>query len=88
MLPQRLEVPTLDENIKYKIPEGTQPGTIFRIRGKGIQKLQSKDKGDLYITVDVEVPKRLTAKQKELLKAFDDNLRGVEGGEKKKGLFR
>ena len=83
-----VEVPTLDENIKYKSPEGTQPGTIFRIRGKGIQKLQSKDKGDLYITVDVEVPKRLTAKQKELLKAFDDNLRGVEGGEKKKGLFR
>lgn len=82
-----LTVPTLEENIKYKIPEGTQPGTIFRIRGKGIKKLSGSDKGDMFITVGVDVPRKLTSKQKELLRAFDEGLNGSEPTEKKKGLF-
>ena len=86
-LGDEVEVPTLEENIKYKIPEGTQPGTIFRIKQKGIKKLHGLDKGDLYVTVGVEVPRKLTAKQKELLREFDESVRGVQPHEKKKGLF-
>ncbi len=84
-----ITVPTLEENIKYKIPEGTQPGTVFRIRGKGIKRLGASDKGDMYVTVGVDVPRKLTNKQKELLRAFEESLTGKEkdGNEKKKGIF-
>ena len=66
-----VEVPTLSGPVKYKIPEGTQPGTEFRMKGSGIQQLRSTAKGDLIIRVKVEIPKRLTNKQKELLREFD-----------------
>ena len=66
-----VEVPTLSGPIKYKIPEGTQPGTEFRIKGAGIQQLRSSSKGDLIMKVKVEIPKRLNNKQKELLREFD-----------------
>jgi len=66
-----VEVPTLSGPIKYKIPEGTQPGTEFRIKGAGIQQLRSSGKGDLIMKVKVEIPKRLNNKQKELLQEFD-----------------
>ena len=66
-----VEVPTLSGPIKYKIPEGTQPGTEFRIKGAGIQQLRSSGKGDLIMKVKVEIPKRLNNKQKELLREFD-----------------
>ena len=84
-----ITVPTLEENIKYKIPEGTQPGTVFRIRGKGIKRLGGSDKGDMYVTVGVDVPRKLTSKQKELLRAFEESLTGKEkdSGDKKKGIF-
>ncbi len=65
-----VEVPTLDGKVKYEIPEGTQPGTIFRFKGKGIPYLKRSGRGDQYITVNVEVPKHLSAKQKELLREF------------------
>mgnify|MGYP003288173925 FL=1 len=82
-----ITVPTLEDNIKYKIPEGTQPGTVFRIRGKGIKRLGGNDRGDMYITVGVEIPRRLSSKQKELLRAFDDSVTGNEPQEKKRGIF-
>lgn len=84
-----VEVPTLGSSVKYKIPEGTQPNTRFRLKNQGIQKLRSNDRGDLYVTVNIEVPKRLSSKQKELLRQFDDELRGIDSGgqEKKKGFF-
>lgn len=82
-----ITVPTLEDNIKYKIPEGTQPGTVFRIRGKGIKRLGGNDCGDMYITVGVEIPRRLSSKQKELLRAFDDSVTGNEPQEKKRGIF-
>lgn len=82
-----ITVPTLEDNIKYKIPEGTQPGTVFRIRGKGIKRLGGNDRGDMYITVGVEIPRRLSSKQKELLRAFDDSVNGNEPQEKKRGIF-
>ena len=59
--------------MEYDIPEGTQSGTRFRLRGKGIPYIRSKNRGDQYVTVNVEVPKNLTAKQKEILKEFDED---------------
>ncbi|NLD52873.1 MAG: molecular chaperone DnaJ [Clostridiales bacterium] len=66
-----IEVPTLDGNVKHRIPEGTQSDTQFRLKGKGIPRLHSTQKGDLVLTVRVEVPKRMSEKQKELLRQFD-----------------
>jgi molecular chaperone DnaJ len=54
------EVPTLDGKIRYSIPEGTQTGSIFRIRGKGIPHLRGSGRGDHYVKVNIEVPKSLT----------------------------
>lgn len=69
-----IKVPTLTGIVEYEIPEGTQTGSRFRLRGKGIQKLNSKDCGDLFVTVNIEVPKNLSEKQKGLLREFDGNV--------------
>lgn len=66
----KVEVPTIDGNVKYEIPEGTQPGTVFRFKGKGIPYLKRSGRGDQYIMVNIEVPKHLSPKQKELLREF------------------
>jgi len=65
-----LEVPTLDGKVKYSMPEGTQTGTVFRLKGKGIQNLRSPGRGDQYITVRVVVPTGLSSEQKDLLYKF------------------
>ena len=67
-----LIVPTLDGKVEYDIPEGTQSGTRFRLRGKGIPYLRGKGRGDQYVTVNVEVPKNLSDKQKDTLKEMFD----------------
>ena len=86
-------VPTLEEKVSYKVPAGTQPGTVFRLRGKGIANLRTGVRGDQYVTVKVEIPKTLNAEQRELLLKFDEslgnksNLKGqklFEKGRKKK----
>ena len=61
-----VKVPTLTGEVKYNIPAGTQSGTTFRLRDQGIQKLQQTGKGDLYVNVTVEIPKRLTDEQRSL----------------------
>ncbi|HUE64578.1 MAG TPA: molecular chaperone DnaJ [Rhizomicrobium sp.] len=67
-----IEVPTLDGGrTKISIPEGTQPGRQFRVRGKGMPVLRSAQKGDLYIEVAVETPVKLSRRQKELLREFE-----------------
>lgn len=81
-----LIVPTIDGNVKYTISEGTQTGTIFRLKGKGVKKLQRSDRGDQYVKVTVEVPKNLDKKQKELLRAFEASL-DEKNYEKKKNFF-
>lgn len=81
-----LIVPTIDGKVKYTIPEGTQPGTVFRLRGKGVTKLQGRGTGDQYVEVTVEVPKGLSKSQKEALKAFEDTLNEKQY-EKRKGFF-
>ncbi len=73
-----VDIPTLHGSVKYKIPEGTQNDTEFRIKGQGIQMLRNSGKGDLIVRVRVEIPKRLTEKQKELLRQFDDTVSGHE----------
>jgi molecular chaperone DnaJ len=79
-------VPTLDGKVKYKIPEGTQTGTIFRLKGKGIPNLRGAGRGDHYVKVVVEVPKRLNDKQKELLRQFADQM-GEDVHEQRKSFF-
>lgn len=65
-------VPTLYGKVSYQIHEGTQPNDIFKLKGKGIQHLGSKTKGDQYVKVVIEVPKNLSSKQKDLIKEFDN----------------
>lgn len=66
----QLDVPTLDGMVKMKIPEGTQSGKIFRLKGKGIPHLHSADRGDQHVRVVVETPQNLSHKQRELLTKF------------------
>ncbi len=80
-----LQVPTLEGEVKYKMPAGTQTGTVFRLREKGIKYLRQDRKGDLFVKVNVEIPRKLTERQKELIA----ELEGFEKPEKRsKGLFR
>ncbi len=85
-LGDELTVPTIDGKVKYKIPEGTQPSTTFRLKGKGVKSLNSSARGDQYVTVTVEVPKNLSKKQKEVLKELDQNLADASY-EKRKSFF-
>lgn len=74
VLGDTIEVPTIDGNVKLSVAEGTQSGTKQRLKGKGIKRLQREGRGDQYVTLKVEVPKSLTKKQEELLRAFEDSL--------------
>lgn len=65
-----LTIDTIDGPVKYNLPEGTQTGTTFRLRGKGIPNLNGRGRGDQYVTVTVRTPTGLTQKQKDALKAF------------------
>lgn len=68
-----LQVPTIDGNEMLHIPEGTQTGTTFTLKNKGVQVVNSKTRGNMYITVVVEVPKGLNGKQKDLLRQFNES---------------
>ena len=81
-----IEVPTLDGKVRYQIPEGTQTGTTFRLRGKGCCVVgYSKTRGDQFVTVVVETPTRLTREQKDLLRQFDATL--TDGAQPKRKSF-
>ena len=81
-----VDVPTLGKPVKYKFPEGTQPGRVFVIRGEGVPHLRGGGKGDLYVTAVVEIPTKVTEKQKSLLREFDESASGNQY-EKKKNFF-
>ena len=66
-----LQVDTIDGPVKLTIPEGTQSGTVFRLRGKGIPYLRGSGRGDQYVQITVEVPRNLSQKQKDVLREFD-----------------
>ena len=66
-----VEVPTLDGKVRYTIGEGTQTGTTFRLKGKGIPYVNGRSRGDQYVTVVVETPTHLTKEQKDQLRQFE-----------------
>lgn len=70
-LGDELIVPTVDGNVKHVISEGTQPGTILRLKGKGVPYINGRGRGDQYVKVIVEVPKNLNKKQRDKLKEFE-----------------
>ena len=83
-----LTVPTLKESVKYQVPAGTQTGSTFRLRDQGIQRLNANGKGDLLVTVNIEVPKRLTDEQKKLLEQYAETLgETAQTRSSKKGAF-
>ena len=69
-----ITIPTVDGKVTYTVPEGTQPGTVFRLRGKGIQKVHSTSHGDHYVRVIVEVPRNLSKDQKNILREYEKSL--------------
>ncbi len=73
-----VDVPTLNGTVKYRIPEGTQNDTEFRLKGQGIQQLNMPGKGDLLVRVRVEIPRKLSDKQKDLLRQFEESTTGKE----------
>ncbi|MGB7298635.1 MAG: molecular chaperone DnaJ [Burkholderiaceae bacterium] len=80
-----VNVPTLDGNAEIELPEGTQTGKTFRLKGKGIKGLRGSYPGDLYAHVLVETPVRLNDRQKELLKELDESLSDLKHSPQSKG---
>lgn len=66
-------VPTLDGKVSYTVHEGTQPGDVFKLKGKGVPRVNGRGTGDQFVKVTIEVPKNLSKKQKEILKEFEEN---------------
>ena len=87
VLGAELEIPTIDGKVKYDIPEGTQTGTTFRLKGKGIPALNGRGRGDQYVTVYIETPRNLNREQKEALKKFAEAV-GENNYEERKSFFR
>jgi molecular chaperone DnaJ len=85
-LGDEIEVPTLDGRVKLKIPSGTQTGTFFRLRGKGVPRLRGGGQGDQHVKVVVVTPTRLSEKQKELIRQFASE-GGEETHEQQEGFF-
>lgn len=81
-----LEVPTLDGNVKYNMPSGTQPGDVFKLKGKGIQRLNSVGKGDQFVRIIVDIPKNISSEQKNLLMQFDKTYKAPKNSGKE-GFF-
>ncbi|MCI9605372.1 MAG: molecular chaperone DnaJ [Oscillospiraceae bacterium] len=82
----KLTIPTIDGNVEYTMPRGTQPGTTFSLRGKGFPSVNGRGRGDQFVTVRVEVPTSLTREQEEALNAFAEAM-GEEEAEGGKGFF-
>jgi molecular chaperone DnaJ len=82
-----VEVPTVDGKVQYTVPEGTQSGTTFRLRGQGIQYVNGRGRGDMYVKCEVEIPKKLTRAQRDALDKFEATLK-EDNYEKRKGFFK
>ena len=83
-----IKIPTLEDPVPYTIPEGTQPGTTFTLRGKGIPYVNNNNRrGDLIFRVNVEIPRGLNEKQKEAMRTFADSC-GESNYAKKSGFFK
>lgn len=82
-----LKVPTVDGDVKYTIPSGTQPGTVFRLRGKGVPVVNGRGRGDQYVNIIVDVPKSLNEKQELALRMFMEASGEIEEGDNKKSFM-
>lgn len=80
----KITVPTIDGTETIDIPEGTQTGTTFTLKGKGVKIVNTQKRGNMYVTAVIETPKGLDRKQKELLKQFSDSLKGSNHSKKEK----
>lgn len=97
VLGDSIQVLTLDGKVKYDLPAGTQPGTVFKLKGRGIQVLNSRSKGDQLVRINVDVPKNLSAHQRDLIREFQKEFGGSaveaktygedENDDKKGGFF-
>ena len=87
VLGDNITVPSIDGKVEYTVPEGTQSGTTFRLRGKGIQYLNGRGRGDMYVKCEVEIPKKLNKVQRDALKKFEGTLK-EDNYEKRKGFFK
>lgn len=90
VLGDNLRINTLDGDVKFDLPAGTQSGTVFSLKGKGIQILNGRGRGDQLVRIVVDVPKNLTQRQKELLIEYEKELgvkRGAPVGNSKEGFF-
>ena len=87
VLGAELESPTIDGKVKYDLPEGTQSGTTFRLKGKGIPAINGRGRGDQYVTVYIETPRNLNKEQKEALKKFAEAV-GDNNYEERKKFFK
>ena len=87
VLGAELEIPTIDGKVKYDLPEGTQSGTTFRLKGKGIPSINGRGRGDQYVTVYIETPRNLNKEQKEALKKFAEAV-GENNYEERKKFFK
>ncbi len=87
VLGAELEIPTIDGKVKYTLPEGTQSGTTFRLKGKGIPSINGRGRGDQYVTVYIETPRNLNKEQKEALKKFAETM-GESNYEEHKKFFK
>lgn len=83
-----ITVPTLSGQVKYNVPSGTPSETVFRLRDQGVQRLNSNGKGDLLVTVTVDVPKKLSDEEKELLRRLSELQSGAQPNKGKKGFFK
>jgi molecular chaperone DnaJ len=81
-----IDVPTLDGKARLKVPEGTQPGTFFRLRGKGIPHLRGHGRGDQHVRISVKIPQKMSAREKELLREYA-RIAGEEVAPPDKGIF-
>ncbi|KAK0362002.1 hypothetical protein LTR94_021207 [Friedmanniomyces endolithicus] len=88
-LGKEIEIPTLEGRVSLKIPEGTQTGKMFRLRGKGVKPVRTSMQGDLLCRIVIETPVNLTARQRELLKELQETLDGDDhkSSPKKKSFF-
>ena len=83
----KIDAPTIDGKVELTIPEGTQSGEVMRIRGKGIPVLRSESRGDEYVKIKVLTPKNLSARQKNLLREFENGTSDSKNNPEKKSFF-
>jgi molecular chaperone DnaJ len=83
-----VEVPTLDGNALVTMPAGTQTGTVFRLKGKGLPDMRGRGRGDEFVKVSVATPTKLTSQQKDLLNQFSQSVGAYEKSTPRKSIFR